>query len=264
MIEELFDDDILIDDSSSVFNNTGVESLTNLIENNIIKFKNNIYLNMKGDGYVAWCAYLDETKGVFNHGYWDCFSYKVNNPYSVTLKLKSLNGFKYHNGRSDYRLGIIDVNLFRQIPNVTNIELEPIYNDKTKFNDIIFMQILRYKDKTPNIIDNKFVDNLKNLIEIRSEYQIKYNITPYIVFQECSFNFDTVKYLNDNLPGDLQVILCDCGVLAPPEKLDKLYPNNNFMGFAKMTVLEDMCHIWTDCNKIKFYTEPIFKRDSYY
>lgn len=45
MIDNLFDDDILMsDDSSSVWNDTGVESLTNLICNNITKFRKNTYL----------------------------------------------------------------------------------------------------------------------------------------------------------------------------------------------------------------------------
>lgn len=253
MIDNLFDDDILIsDDSSSVFNDTGVESLTNLIGNNITKFRKNTYLNMKGCNYDVWRAYLNETKGIYHDGYWNSFSYNVNDPYSVTLKIKSLNGFKFHNRQTNYKLGIIDINLFRCIPYIRNIELESIYEDRTIFNDIIFMNMLNYNNHKDNRIDKSFVDNLQWLEETRNEYQIKNNISQYIVFQGCTFNRDTIQYLNDNIPDNFDIIITsDCDIFMNDEYISvavSLNFNKAMNGFD-----------WNECNKISLYREPIFK-----
>lgn len=252
MIDNLFDDDILIsDDSSSVFNNTGVESLTNLIGNNITEFKKNSNLNMKGSNYDAWRAYLNETKGRYFDGYWNSFSYKVNGPYNVTLKIKSLNGFKFHNRQTNYRLGIIDINLFRCIPYIRNIELESIYEDRTIFNDIIFMNMLNNnKHKDNNMIDKSFVDNLQWLEEIRNEYQIKNNISQYIVFQGCIFDINAIQYLNDNIPDNFDIIITsDCDV----------FMNNEYINVNRLQLMFNINFDWTTCNKISLYREPIFK-----
>lgn len=255
MIDNLFDDDILIsDDSSSVFNDTGVESLTNLIGNNITKFRKNTYLNMKGANYDVWRAYLNETKGMYPYGYWNSFSYKVNNPYSVTLKIKSLNGFKWHNRHTDYKLGIIDINLFKCIPYIRNIELESIYEDKTRFNDIIFMNMLNYNNHKDNRIDKSFVDNLQWLEEIRNDYQIKNNISQYIGFQGCTFDGNSMQYLNDNIPNNFDIIITsDCDIFINDEYINvglSLNFNKAMNGFD-----------WNTCNKISLYREPIFKNN---
>lgn len=252
MIDNLFDDDILIsDDSSSVLNDTGVESLTNLISNNITELKKNSYINMKGANYDAWRAYLNETQGRWQYGYWNSFSYKVNNPYDVTLKIKSLNGFKFHNRRTGYKLGILDINLFRCIPYIHKIEVEPIYEDKTRFNDIIFMNMLNNnKHKDNNRINKSFVDNLKSLEEIRNEYQIKNNISQYIVFQGCIFDIDAIQYLNDNIPDNFDIIITsDCDV----------FMNDEYINVNRLLLMFNTDFDWNTCNKISLYREPIFK-----
>lgn len=254
MFDNLFDDDILMsDDSSSVLINTGVESLSNLIGSNISNMKRNTYTNMKGCNYDAIRTYLNETKGTCIHGYFDCVSYKVNDPYSVTLKIKSLNGFKWHNRHTDYKLGIIDINLFKCIPYVRNIELDSIYEDKTRFNDIVFMNMLNYNKHKDNIIDKSFVDNLQWLEETRNEYQIKNNISPYIVFQGCTFDSKSIQYLNDNIPNNFDIIITtDCDIFINDEEFINVGVSLNFNkainGFD-----------WDECNKISLYREAIFK-----
>ncbi len=252
MIDNLFDDDILIgDDSSSVFNDTGVESLTNLIGNNITELKKNSYLNMRGTNYDVWRVYLNETKGRYHDGYWNSFSYNVNDPYNVTLKIKSLNGFKFHNRQTNYRLGILDINLFRCIPYIQKIELEPIYEDRTIFNDIIFMNMLNNnKHKDNNMIDKSFVDNLQWLEEIRNEYQIKNNISQYIVFQGCVFDVDAIQYLNDNIPDNFDIIITsDCDI----------FMNDEYINVFRLPLMFNTNFDWNTCNKISLYREPIFK-----
>lgn len=258
MIDNLFDDDILInDDSTSVFTNTEVESLTNLINSNIDKVKKNTRLCLKGDGYDVWRVYIDETRGMGMHnGYFDCFSYNINNPYSVTLNIKSLNGFKYHNRRTNYRLGIIDITMFKQIPNVTNIELEPIYEDETIFNNIVFMPLLRSENKAPDTINKEFIDNLKYLEETRSLYQIKNKLGRCVIFQSCIFESESIiKYLNDNLPKGFKAIIChDCDVFVHfPEMKNEHIPQSFYIPIMR---LADQ---FNELDKIVFYQEPIFR-----
>lgn len=256
MVDNLFDDDILtnIDDSTTVFTDTVVESLSNLIGNNIDKYRRNTFTNMKGCNYDVWRAYLNETQGTGIHGYIDCYSYNVNEPYSVTLKIKALNGFKWHNRRTDYKLGIIDINLFKCIPYVRNIELESIYNDKTRFNDIIFMNMLNYNNHKNNRIDKEFVDNLQWLEETRNDYQIKNNISQYIVFQGCIFDGNIMQYLNDNIPDKFDIIIApDCDIFVNDEYINvgvSLNFNKAINGFD-----------WNNLNKISLYREPIFKNN---
>ena len=132
-MEDLFDDDILLDDNdaTSAFNNVAVASLSNLVNDNLNYLKFNSYIN--DDIYKrhnAYYAYMDSFKGYGQYkNYFDVVTFDVNNPYSISLNVKGLLGEEYH--CRHYRnclLGVIDTNIIKAIPHITNINIEPLYD----------------------------------------------------------------------------------------------------------------------------------------
>ena len=127
-MEDLFDDDILLDDNdaTSVFNNVAVTSLSNLVNDNLNYLKFNSYINNDiYERHNAYYAYMDSFKGYGQYkNYFDVVTFDVNNPYSISLNVKGLLGEEYH--CRHYRnclLGVIDTNIIKAIPYITNINI---------------------------------------------------------------------------------------------------------------------------------------------
>ena len=200
-MEDLFDDDILLDDNdaTSAFNNVAVASLSNLVNDNLNYLKFNSYINNDiYDRHNAYYAYMDSFKGYGQYkNYFDVVTFDVNNPYSISLNVKGLLGEEYH--CRHYRnclLGVIDTNIIKAIPYITNINIEPLYdfyevNEKCT-NILIFMTLSKYRDKNKsNLIDDKFIDNLKEFILNFKENNIYYEL----VFENVVFEFESIKNL---------------------------------------------------------------------
>lgn len=200
-MEDLFDDDILLDDNdaTSAFNNVAVASLSNLVNDNLNYLKFNSYINNDiYDRHNAYYAYMDSFKGYGQYkNYFDVVTFDVNNPYSISLNVKGLLGEEYH--CRHYRnclLGVIDTNIIKAIPYITNINIEPLYdfyevNEKCT-NILIFMTLSKYRDKNKsNLIDDKFIDNLKEFILNFKDNNIYYEL----VFENVVFEFESIKNL---------------------------------------------------------------------
>lgn len=123
-MENLFDDDILLNDDNdvtSVFGDTAVTSLSNLVNDNLNYLKFNSYIN--NDIYKrhnAYYAYMDSFKGYGQYkNYFDVVTFDVNNPYSISLNIKGLLGEKYHcRHYKNCLLGVIlllNINKFNKI-----------------------------------------------------------------------------------------------------------------------------------------------------
>ena len=200
-MEDLFDDDILLDDNdaTSALDNVAVASLSNLVNDNLNYLKFNSYINNDiYDRHNAYYAYMDSFKGYGQYkNYFDVVTFDVNNPYSISLNVKGLLGEKYH--CRHYRnclLGVIDTNIIKAIPYITNINIEPLYdfyevNEKCT-NILIFMTLSKYRDKNKsNLIDDKFIDNLKEFILNFKDNNIYYEL----VFENVVFEFESIKNL---------------------------------------------------------------------
>ena len=200
-MEDLFDDDILLDDNdaTSAFNNVAVTSLSNLVNDNLNYLKFNSYINNDiYDRHNAYYAYMDSFKGYGQYkNYFDVVTFDVNNPYCISLNVKGLLGEEYH--CRHYRnclLGVIDTNIIKAIPYITNINIEPLYdfyevNEKCT-NILIFMTLSKYRDKNKsNLIDDKFIDNLKEFILNFKDNNIYYEL----VFENVVFEFESIKNL---------------------------------------------------------------------
>ena len=199
-MEDLFDDILLDDnDATSAFDNVAVRSLSNLVNDNLNYLKFNSYINDSiYKRHNAYYAYMDSFKGYGQYkNYFDVVTFDVNNPYSISLNVKGLLGEEYHcRHYKNCLLGVIDTNIIKAIPHITNINIEPLYdfykvNEKCT-NILIFMTLSKYRDKNKsNLIDDEFVKNIKEFILNFKDNDIYYEL----VFENVVFEFESIKNL---------------------------------------------------------------------
>ena len=246
-MENLFDDDILLNDNdvTSAFGDTAVTSLSNLVNNNLNYLKFNSYINDSiYKRHNAFYAYMDSFKGYGQYkNYFDVVTFDVNNPYSISLNIKGLLGEEYH--CRHYRnclLGVIDTNIIKAIPYITNINIEPLYdfyevNEKCT-NILIFMTLSKYRDKNKsNLIDDKFIDNLKEFI--------------------LNFKDNSIKKLNKLLPSNIKIqIAGDCKIHLPDNIIVKYKQVQQDM---QISLFANTYPDFDDCDNITFNIFSILK-----
>ena len=263
-MENLFDDDILLNDDNdvtSVFGDTAVTSLSNLVNDNLNYLKFNSYINNDiYDRHNAYYAYMDSFKGYGQYkNYFDVVTFDVNNPYSISLNIKGLLGEKYH--CRHYRnclLGVIDTNIIKAIPYITNINIEPLYdfyevNEKCT-NILIFMTLSKYRDKNKsNLIDDKFIENIKEFILNFKDNDIYYEL----VFENVVFEFNSIKKLNKLLPSNIKIqITGDCKIHLPDNIIAKYKQVQQDM---QISLFANTYPDFDDCDNITFNIFSILK-----
>lgn len=261
-MEDLFDD-ILLDDNdvTSAFDNVAVRSLSNLVNDNLNYLKFNSYINDDiYDRHNAYYAYMDSFKGYGQYkNYFDVVTFDVNNPYSISLNVKGLLGEEYH--CRHYRnclLGVIDTNLIKAIPNITNINIEPLYdfyevNEKCT-NILIFMTLSKYRDKNKsNLIDDEFVENIKEFILNFKDNNIYYEL----VFENVVFEFESIKKLNNLLPSNIKIqISGDCKIHLPDDIIAQYRQVHKDM---QISLFANTYPDFYDCDNITFNIFSILK-----
>ena len=262
-MEDLFDDDILLDDNdaTSALDNVAVASLSNLVNDNLNYLKFNSYINNDiYDRHNAYYAYMDSFKGYGQYkNYFDVVTFDVNNPYSISLNVKGLLGEEYH--CRHYRnclLGVIDTNIIKAIPYITNINIEPLYdfyevNEKCT-NILIFMTLSKYRDKNKsNLIDDKFIDNLKEFILNFKDNNIYYEL----VFENVVFEFESIKKLNKLLPSNIKIqISGDCKIHLPDDIIAQYRQVQQDM---QISLFANTYSDFDDCDNITFNIFSILK-----
>lgn len=262
-MEDLFDDDILLNDNdaTAAFDNVVVTSLSNLVNDNLNYFKFNSYIN--DDIYKrhnAYYAYMDSFKGYGQYkNYFDVVTFDVNNPYSISLNVKGLLGEEYH--CRHYRnclLGVIDTNIIKAIPNITNINIEPLYdfyevNEKCT-NILIFMTLSKYCDKNKsNLIDDEFVENIREFILNFKNNNIYYEL----VFENVVFEFESIKKLNKLLPSNIKIqISGDCKIHLPDDIIAQYKQVQQDM---QISLFANTYPDFYDCDNITFNIFSILK-----
>lgn len=267
-MKNLFDDDILLDDNdvTSTFDDVMVTSLSNLVNDNLNYLKHNSYLNTDIDSrYNAYYAYMDSFRGYCDYrNYFDIITYDINNPYSISLNVKGLLGQKYHrNHYGNCLLGIIDTNIIKSIPHITNINIEPLYDfyevNKNSINILMFMTISKYRDKNKsNLIDDEFIENLKEFISNFNDNKIDHKL----VFQNVVFEYDSIKKLNNILSNNIKIqITGDCKIYIPDDIYGR-YENGRQMSLSQLTpasLFASMYQEFDDCDNIEFDIFSVFK-----
>ena len=262
-MEDLFDDDILLDDNdaTSAFNNVAVASLSNLVNDNLNYLKFNSYINNDiYDRHNAYYAYMDSFKGYGQYkNYFDVVTFDVNNPYSISLNVKGLLGEEYH--CRHYRnclLGVIDTNIIKAIPNITNINIEPLYdfyevNEKCT-NILIFMTLSKYCDKNKsNLIDDEFVENIREFILNFKDNNIYYEL----VFENVVFEFESIKKLNKLLLSNIKIqISGDCKIHLPDDIIAQYRQVQQDM---QISLFANTYPDFDDCDNITFNIFSILK-----
>ena len=262
-MEDLFDDDILLDDNdaTSAFDNVAVRSLSNLVNDNLNYLKFNSYINNDiYDRHNAYYAYMDSFKGYGQYkNYFDVVTFDVNNPYSISLNVKGLLGEEYH--CRHYRnclLGVIDTNIIKAIPYITNINIEPLYdfyevNEKCT-NILIFMTLSKYRDKNKsNLIDDEFIENIKEFILNFKDNNIYYEL----VFENVVFEFESIKKLNNLLPSNIKIqITGDCKIHLPDNIIAKYKHVKQDM---QILLFANTYPDFEDCDNITFSIFSILK-----
>lgn len=261
-MKNLFNDDILLDDNdvTSVLDDTGVTSLYNLVNNNLNYLKSHSYLNDIDKRYDAYDAYINSFKGYEHYkDYFDIITYEVNNPYSISLNIKGLDGEKYHRDHiRNCLLGVIDTNIIKSIPHITNINIEPLYDfyavNERSTNILMFMTLTKYKDlNKSNLIDDIFIENIKEFIENFKDNNIDY----MLIFDNVIFEYDSIKKLNNILLDNMKIcISCNCKIHLPNNILEQYKHIEQLM---YVTTLANMYSFFDNYNKIKFDLFPIFK-----
>ena len=262
-MEDLFDDDILLDDNdaTSAFNNVAVTSLSNLVNDNLNYLKFNSYINNDiYDRHNAYYAYMDSFKGYGQYkNYFDVVTFDVNNPYSISLNVKGLLGEEYHcRHYKNCLLGVIDTNIIKAIPHITNINIEPLYdfykvNEKCT-NILIFMTLSKYRDKNKsNLIDDKFVENIKEFILNFKDNNIYYEL----VFENVVFEFNSIKKLNKLLSSNIKIqITGDCKIHLPDNIIAKYKHVKQDM---QILLFANTYPDFEDCDNITFSIFSILK-----
>lgn len=263
-MENLFDDDILLNDDNdvtSVFGDTAVTSLSNLVNDNLNYLKFNSYIN--NDIYKrhnAFYAYMDSFEGYGQYkNYFDVVTFDVNSPYSISLNIKGLLGEKYHcRHYKNCLLGVIDTNIIKAIPHITNINIEPLYdfyevNEKcTKF--LIFMTLSKYRDKNKsNLIDDEFIENIKEFILNFKDNNIYYEL----VFENVVFEFESIKKFNNLLPSNIKIqITGDCKIHLPDDIIAKYKQVQQDM---QISLFANTYPDFDDCDNITFNIFSVLK-----
>lgn len=259
----LFDDDILLNDNdvTSVFGDTAVTSLSNLVNDNLDYLKFNSYIN--DDIYKrhnAFYAYMDSFKGYGQYkNYFDVITFDVNSPYSISLNVKGLLGEEYQSRHyKNCLLGVIDTNIIKAIPHITNINIEPLYDfydvNEESTNILIFMTLSKYRDRNKsNLIDDEFIDNLKEFISNFKDNNIYYEI----IFENVVFEYESVKKLNNLLPSNIKIkISGDCKIHLPEDIIAKYKHVQQDM---QISMFANIYPDFDDCDNITFDMFSILK-----
>lgn len=148
--------------------------------------------------------------------------------------------------------------LIKAIPYITNINIEPLYdfyevNEKCT-NILIFMTLSKYRDKNKsNLIDDKFIDNLKEFILNFKDNNIYYEL----VFENVVFEFNSIKKLNKLLSSNIKIqITGDCKIHLSDDIIAKYKQVQQDM---QISLFANTYPDFDDCNNITFNIFSILK-----